>query len=81
MHAAKFERSPRLKRVHALLADGHERSTAEISDAANVYAVSACISELRANGADIRCRQIVRKTTGERIWIYRMWKRVPGAVA
>ncbi len=81
MHAAKLENSPRLMRVHALLADGHERSTLEIMKAADVCAVNSCIAELRANGAEIACRTIVRKTTGERFWVYRMLKRVPGAAA
>jgi hypothetical protein len=68
-------------RVHSLLADGLERSTLEIGRAADVCAVNSCIAELRANGAEIACRQIRRQTTGERIWVYRMVKRVPGAVA
>jgi len=76
MHAARLDRSPRLMRVHALMADGRERSTLEIAQAAQVCAVSACISELRANGAEILCRQAIRPATGERMWIYRLVRPV-----
>ena len=36
MHAARIESSPRLQRVHALLADGAERTTFEIVAGAQV---------------------------------------------
>ena len=71
MHAARLERSPRLRRVHELLIDGREYSTLEIVDAARVCAVNSIISELRANGMNIECRQSVAPH-GERIWLYRM---------
>ena len=51
MHAARFDRSPRLQRVHALLADGLPRSTLDIARDAGVCAVNSCIAELRVNGA------------------------------
>ncbi len=66
MHAARLARSPRLRRVHALLSDGKERSTMEIIGAANVCAVNSIIAELRQNGADIVCRREAD------IWYYRM---------
>ncbi len=72
MHAARLASSPRLKRVHALLADGRERSTLDIVEAARVCAVNSCIAELRANGAEIHCRQIVNPATRERMWLYWM---------
>ena len=83
MHAAKLSRSPRLSRVYRLLSDGREHSTREIGDGAEVCAVSACISELRdpANGADIRCRLIVRSSTGERFYLYRLVRPVPEAAS
>ena len=77
MHAAKLSRSPRLARVYRLLSDGAEHSTLEIMLGADVCAVSACISELRANGAYIHCRQAVRPTTGERFYLYRLVRPVP----
>ena len=83
MHAAKLEKSARLARVYRLLSDGGEYSTREIGDRADVCAVSSIISELRAepNGADIRCRQAVRKSTGERFYLYRLVRLVPGAAS
>lgn len=76
MHAAKLSRSPRLRRVHELLRDGRERSTLEIIASARVCAVNAAIAELRANGAEIDCRQTSSKR-GERIWLYRMVRPAP----
>ena len=55
MHAAKREHSPP-QRVNALLSDGQEYSTRDIVDCANVCAVNAIISELRANGCQITTR-------------------------
>lgn len=40
MHAARFDRSPRLQRVHALLADGLPRSTLDIARDAQVCAAA-----------------------------------------
>ncbi len=75
MHAATFERSPRLQRVHDLLLGGEERSTMDIVLNAGVMAVSAIVSELRHHGAEIECRQD-RTSTGARIWLYRMTRPV-----
>jgi len=74
MHAASLDRSPRLQRVHDLLADGGEYSTLEICVQANVCAVNSIVAELRANGCAIRCRQSV-SASGNRIWLYRMEPR------
>lgn len=71
MHAAVMERSERLKRVRALLADGAEHSTLDIAMGARVCAVSAVISELRANGLTIVCRQTL-DADRNRIWVYRL---------
>ena len=76
MNHAQLSHSPRLQRVHELLRDRGEHSTLEISIRAGVCAVSAIMSELRAQGADIRCRQIHSKKTGDRIWVYRLVKAV-----
>lgn len=65
MHSASIERSPRLKRVDDLLADGQEYTTLDIVNKAQVCAVNSCISELRANGRVIHCRR-----QGD-IWYYR----------
>lgn len=71
MRAAVMERSERLKRVRALLADGGWHSTLDIGTGARVCAVSACIAELRANGLDIICRQTL-DAGRNRIWVYRL---------
>jgi hypothetical protein len=54
MHHAPLT-SPRLQRVLAVLRDGRPHTTREIVRRANVVAVNSCISELRANGAEILC--------------------------
>ena len=72
MHAARFDRSPRLQRVHALLADGGEHSTLDVIVHTGVCAVNSCIAELRVNGASIECRQIRNPANGAPIWLYRM---------
>lgn len=56
MHAASLDKSPRLKRVDALLADGREYSTREIIAACDVCAVNSIVAELRANGRQIDTR-------------------------
>ena len=77
MHAARLDTSPRLRAVHALLADGVERSTREIIADAGVCAVNSCIAELRANGAVIACRREDDRETGKVRFLYRMTKPVP----
>ena len=72
MHAARLSRSPRLQRLHAYLRDGCERSTREIVTGADICAVNAAVAELRANGAEIACRQISDPVTGRRIFLYRL---------
>lgn len=52
IHAAPLS-SPRLQRVLKLLEDGVPRTTRQIVRRARVVAVNACISELRAHGAEI----------------------------
>ena len=64
---ARLSASPRLQRVHDLLKQGGEHSTLELSIRAGVCAVNSIVSELRAQGADIRCKQVCSKETGERI--------------
>ena len=76
MHAARLAHSDRLIRVHELMADGVERTTLEIIAGARVCAVNSCIAELRANGAEIACRQDVAPD-GRRVWRYRMVRPAP----
>lgn len=77
---ARFSSSERLQRVHDLLNDGGEHSTLEISIRAAVCSVSAIVSELRAQGADIRCRQSRNAETGDRLWLYQMVEPVRESV-
>lgn len=66
MHAARIGSSARLKRVLRLLSMGGWHSTRDIVRNADVMAVSACISELRANGIAVAAR-LVRG-----YWYYRL---------
>lgn len=78
MNAADLERSARLQRVDALLADGREHSTWEIAVGAQVCAVNSVIAELRANGRQIRCTRRGRR------WYYQAElpeKRAAGALS
>ena len=70
MHAATLKRSPRLQRVQALLANGRWYSTREIMTQAHVCAVNSCVSELRANGCEIECRQAV--VFSQRLFYYHL---------
>lgn len=80
MRFASIRRSPRLQRVHDLLQDGLIYSTRQVMIFANVCAVNSCISELRANGAEIECLT-AKGREGGKVWTYRMTKPVPGYVS
>ena len=71
MNSAKLDKSDRLQRVLALLADGKEHTTRDILDNAHVGAVSPAISELRDNGLTIHCRH-TRPEPGKRVCYYRL---------
>jgi len=68
MNAAHPDRSQRLQRVLALLKKGGEYTTMQIVEDAHVMAVSACVSELRLAGHNIRCQR-----RGDR-WYYRIMR-------
>lgn len=70
MHAARPERSARLRRVLAVLADGREHSTREIQRRADTVAVAACVSELRTADYHIVCRR-TRRADSRPVWLYR----------
>lgn len=72
LHAARLDRSDRLRRVPAVLEDGGEHSTLEIVRRAEVCAVSSAVSELRANGRRIACRRTADPATGRRVFFYRL---------
>lgn len=76
MHAARLDRSPRLRRVYALLEDGDWYSTRQIIRSADVCAVNSIIAELRQNGATIECTKR-RDEHGQPRWFYRMTRGCP----
>jgi hypothetical protein len=65
MNAANLTKSARLLRIDKMLSDGREYTTREIVKGAEVMAVSAAVSELRANGRVIHCRR------EKDVWYYR----------
>ena len=73
MHAATLK-SARLRRITRVLADGHPHSTRDIARRGRVLAVSACIAELRQNGAEIACLRAADPLSGGMKWNYTMTK-------
>ena len=80
MHFARLASSARLQRVHAFLSDGLEHSTLELALGARIVNPGTYVSELRAQGAVVECHQTTSHR-GERVWLYRMVRPVPGADA
>lgn len=73
MHHATLKSSPRLQRaLRALQAANGEISTMELIKEAGICAVNSVIAELRANGAEINCRQEVKD--GQRRFYYTLLK-------
>lgn len=72
MHHASLT-SDRLRNTLAALADGAEHSTLDLMRQAGICAVSAVVSELRANGCRIDCRR------EGRIYYYRLRAQKDGA--
>lgn len=64
MRHANLETSDRLQRTLAALQSAEELSTWELSQRARIMAVSAAVSELRANGIDVRSR------VENKVWYY-----------
>ena len=76
MNHADLKTSKRLRRLHKLLSDGKEHSGMDIIQLARIQAVSAAVSELRANGCNIFCRHI-RKKIGDDLVYRAMYRMVP----
>ncbi|MCZ4258646.1 hypothetical protein O4H53_24155 [Sulfitobacter sp. G21635-S1] len=73
MHHGRLSSSPRLQRaLRALQAANGEISTRELAERAEICAVNSTIAELRANGAEINCRQEVKD--GKRRFYYTLLK-------
>ncbi|APE43623.1 hypothetical protein BOO69_09510 [Sulfitobacter alexandrii] len=73
MHHGKLSTSPRLRRaLRALQHAKGELSTRDLAEQADICAVNSTIAELRANGAEITCRQEVKD--GQRRFYYTLTK-------
>ena len=70
IHAANAESSERLQRILKVLRAGGDWTTLELQNQAHCCAVGTCVSELRAQGFDIRVTQ--RVVRGSRRWFYRL---------
>lgn len=70
MHAARVERSARLRRVLEALRPGLWISSLDLAREARTVAPGTCVSELRANGYRIDCRQ--GSGPEGRVWEYRL---------
>ena len=77
MHHARLSSSPRLKQLlMALQQTDGEMSSRDICDATGTIAPGTAVSELRANDAEIDCRQEVRN--GRRLFFYKLIKSPKG---
>lgn len=74
MKFARIESSPRLKRLGRVLLPGQYLTTLDLIKRARIAAVSAAVSELRAQGWSISCRVEMRRSG--RVFAYRA-DRVP----
>jgi len=73
MHPGHLSTSPRLRRaLRALQAAKGEISTYDLARQAQICAVNSVIAELRANGAEITCRQVAKD--GRRRFYYTLVK-------
>ncbi|WP_299370496.1 hypothetical protein [uncultured Tateyamaria sp.] len=77
MRYGRLKSSPRLQRALKALQDAQgELSTMQWAQAAKICAVSSVAAELRANGAQISCRQATED--GQRRWYYTLLKSPEG---
>lgn len=72
MNYSNIKTSNRLKRIAEYLSDGLHHTTRDIVKSTGLCAVSATISELRANGASIECNYSHKTPSGAKVYIYRM---------
>ena len=76
MHAARIENSERLTRILTLLSAHPEGVTGlDISIRCNVLNPATYVSELRANGYDIRAAYMGQNDNKRRIYSYRLLGR------
>lgn len=73
MHFSKLATSPRLQRLLRVLQDADgELTSLELLQRAKLATLTAAISELRANGAEINCRAEWRD--GQNVYLYTLIK-------
>jgi hypothetical protein len=71
MHAARPDKSERLKRVlEVLRAHPYGVSSLNLQEQAQTVAPGTCVSELRRAGYAIRCEYLMRKDNGSKVYIY-----------
>ena len=78
MNEANLSKSPRLRRLLAVLQDGQSRSTMTLIREASICAVNSAVSELRANGYRVVCHAARHTERGRRgkVWYYRLLSSV-----
>ena len=76
-HAADLKNSDRLQQLHYELSSGRPTSSLQLLMITMTPALSTSISELRANGAEIRCEYGGKTRTGRRCYMYTMTKPAP----
>ena len=72
IHAAKFDKSKRLQRTLAVLADHQPHTTWQIAQRTQSVAVHTDIAELRANGNIIESQRLGRTSDGRMIHAYKL---------
>jgi hypothetical protein len=74
MHFANLKKSDRLQRFMAFMGFGEWKTTREIQRGAGICAVSATVSEIRANGHDVDCLYSHMTRNGSKVYKYRVHK-------
>lgn len=77
MHNARLDKSPRLQRTLKALRNAKgEISSFDLTLQVRTPSIGTAISELRANGAKINCRQEAKN--GKRVYYYSLIKEPKG---
>ena len=76
-HAADLKNSDRLQQLHYELSSGRPTSSLQLLMITMTPALSTSISELRANGAEIRCEYDGKAPSGRKCFMYTMIRPAP----
>ncbi len=71
-HAAKFNESTRLKKLHSVLSTGGIFSTARLQTETGSVAIHTDIHELRQNGYNISCHYLGKNGNGNKVYGYKL---------